>query len=340
VRALVLALALVPLLAAPAFASLESDVANAAGAGDYARVKALTEAGANLNVRDEEGYTPLIWAAQHGNTRVADYLIAHGANLNPLDKGGYTPLMWACQEGHFSMVALLLTKGANPWVRNWHGQTAMELAAMYSHDERIRDLFAKYQAKPPVAAAARPPAPGTAIAFNAPSMAGWKPNMGPMPSMPAPGSAPASGGAPSSGGAPMAGNPAALPVNGLAGTPGANNPVMGLAGTPGAAAPRPEIGGIAKVAALGKLAQVGAKATQMSTDFVKANITNPLALLDPDLLLAKDIGQAYIELARDQNLMNFKTSWDKVTASWGNRTGSKFTGTITETNQILKEAGL
>jgi hypothetical protein len=97
---------------------------------------------------------------------------------------------------------------------------------------------------------------------------------------------------------------------------------------------------LAKVAALKRLAEVGAKAGQMSADYVKANITNPMALMDPDLPLAKDIGQLYADLGRDQNLVRFRVGLDKVKASWNNRQESKFTGTIMEADQILKDAGM
>jgi hypothetical protein len=285
-----LAFALVLGVATPALASLESDVANAAGAGDYYMVKYLTESGANLNVRDEEGYTPLVWAAQHGNTRVADYLIAHGANLNPLDKGGYTPLMWACQEGHFSTVALLLEKGANPWVRNWRGQTAMDLAAMYGRDDRIREVLAKYGNRQ----AAQPP--GVGMAFNAPNMAGLR---------------------------------NASETNSVGGAP--SNPITRTMSEPNM---------LAKVAALKRLGEAGVKATQQVQTYVQANASNPMALMDPDLPLAKDIATMYAELVRDQNLVRFKTSLDKVKVSWNNRQDSKFTNLIREAEQILKDAGM
>lgn len=159
-----LALAL-PFVATPAFASLESDIAAASGNGDYYMVKALTESGANLNIPDYEGYTPLIWAAQHGHARICEYLIMHGANLNPLDRGGYTPLMWATQEGYFDVVQVLLAHGANANARGWNGRTAMDLA-YYSHDGRIRDLLYRYATgMKPTAAAPRP----SGVAMHAPS---------------------------------------------------------------------------------------------------------------------------------------------------------------------------
>lgn len=265
-------------LAAPAQASLESEIASAAGSGDFYLVKLLAESGANLNVRDEEGYTPLTWAAQHGNTRVAAYLIEHGANLNPLDRGGYTPLMWAAQEGHFSMVALLLERGANPFVRGPQGRTAFDLAG-YGRDGRIRELL--YKALSGTATKSTP-----------------------------------------------ARTPALQPV--AAATPA---PVMNaMAGR------EPDM--LVKAMTLKKLAEAGGRATQAVDTYVRANASNPMALLDPDILLGKEIATMYADLARNQQLLPFRKNLDKVKGMWNNRQDSRFTSYVTEADQILKESGV
>ena len=39
-------------------------------------------------------------------------LLEKGANINIKDKNGYTPLMWACKYNHTEIIELLLDKGA------------------------------------------------------------------------------------------------------------------------------------------------------------------------------------------------------------------------------------
>ena len=141
---LMAAMALVALLAGPApalahtndTADVNRDLMMATARGDLWRVKWLVENGANVNWRDEEGYTPMTWAAQHGHAPIVEYLASRFASVNPTDRAGYTPLMWAAQEGHVTTVEVLLKKGANPHVNDKRGATAMTLAR-WSGNERV-----------------------------------------------------------------------------------------------------------------------------------------------------------------------------------------------------------
>jgi len=74
-------------------------------------VELLIGAGANVNVRDRDGFTPLHWAA-YGFTQVAEVLLANGAKVNARDAWGRTPLGEARIEGHAGMVELLRKHGA------------------------------------------------------------------------------------------------------------------------------------------------------------------------------------------------------------------------------------
>ena len=59
-------------------------------------VRYLISKGADVNVRNRDGWTPLHWVAHlNEGIDVARYLIARGANLNATTNSGYTPLEWA-----------------------------------------------------------------------------------------------------------------------------------------------------------------------------------------------------------------------------------------------------
>ena len=54
----------------------------AAAGGDLAAVRHFLDDGADADVTNEEGWTPLMAAAQKGHMDIARLLIAHGANIN------------------------------------------------------------------------------------------------------------------------------------------------------------------------------------------------------------------------------------------------------------------
>ena len=54
----------------------------AAFEGDIEAVKQHLAAGADVNAKDEDGYTPLNFAAQQGHKEVVELLIAKGADVN------------------------------------------------------------------------------------------------------------------------------------------------------------------------------------------------------------------------------------------------------------------
>jgi ankyrin repeat protein len=56
---------------------------------------------------------PLISAAKRGNTEMVRLLIRAGANVNAKDEEYMTALMWALERGHRNVSRLLIHAGAN-----------------------------------------------------------------------------------------------------------------------------------------------------------------------------------------------------------------------------------
>jgi hypothetical protein len=74
-------------------------------------VKLLLEKGAELESKDNDGRTPLSWAAKNGHKAVVKLLLEKGAELESKDRvDGRTPLSWAAENGHSAVVKLLLEK--------------------------------------------------------------------------------------------------------------------------------------------------------------------------------------------------------------------------------------
>ena len=82
-------------------------------------VELLLKAGANANLQDDTGFTPLNTAAEHGHIEVMRLLLAHGADPNlacPSDQAstvnGQAPIHSAAIRGDVEMLRLLVDKGA------------------------------------------------------------------------------------------------------------------------------------------------------------------------------------------------------------------------------------
>ena len=70
-------------------------------------------AGADVEAEDNEGCTPLTWAAREGHAAVARALLQAGAGLTHCDNEGRAALHWAASGGHAAAVHVILAAGAN-----------------------------------------------------------------------------------------------------------------------------------------------------------------------------------------------------------------------------------
>jgi len=60
----------------------------------------LAEAGADLNITDDNGWTPLHWAAKTGDPVLIRTMVDNDADLLALDRDGETPLDVLVKYGH------------------------------------------------------------------------------------------------------------------------------------------------------------------------------------------------------------------------------------------------
>ena len=93
---------------------LDEQLCEAVDRGDTEQVRSLLADGANVNVTGKLlSATPLHRAAEPGNLRIAELLIARGADANAWDEGNATPLHRAAAAGRKEMVDLLIAHGAD-----------------------------------------------------------------------------------------------------------------------------------------------------------------------------------------------------------------------------------
>ena len=113
--------------------------------GNLDTVKALLDAGADVNQTSEYGWTALLVATHNRFYHLAVYLLEHGAKPNIANEGGWTPLYIATDnrniEGgdyptrkpdmdHLELIKRLLAAGANP---NLRMRSSTETRTVFTH---------------------------------------------------------------------------------------------------------------------------------------------------------------------------------------------------------------
>lgn len=78
-------------------------------AGEHANAQALIERGADVNQHDEQGWTPLNFAAGRGDLPMARLLVDKGAHPFNVGRDNRTPYTIALAAGHVEMVKFLRT---------------------------------------------------------------------------------------------------------------------------------------------------------------------------------------------------------------------------------------
>ena len=86
--------------------------------------------GADVNHRDNHGYSALYWASKQGNLDVVKCLLQRKAtDVNLTDTDGWSPLRMASKEGHIDIVKFLIQNGANINQRSNLGFLPIDCAA-------------------------------------------------------------------------------------------------------------------------------------------------------------------------------------------------------------------
>jgi ankyrin repeat protein len=118
----------------------------AAHRGDAKEVERLIRAGADVSIANNYGATPMMEAAMAGDAAVLKRLLKAGADVNSPNAEGQTALMAVARTGNVEAAKLLLAKGADVNAKEqWGGQTALMWAAAQMQPAMVQ-LLVKHRA--------------------------------------------------------------------------------------------------------------------------------------------------------------------------------------------------
>jgi uncharacterized protein len=121
----------------------ETPLADAAEEMDRAGIRALLEAGEDVNTPQVDGMTALLWAVHHDGFDTAKLLVDAGADVSAMNRYGVSPLSVACTNGNTAMVELLLEAGADPNTSLPGGETVLLTAARTGKVGPVKALIAR-----------------------------------------------------------------------------------------------------------------------------------------------------------------------------------------------------
>lgn len=122
-----------------------STIHSSARSGDMDAVQGFVSKGINVNIKDDNGNTPLIISAGYGHIGTVEYLLSKGADIHIKGANGYTALMYAAERNQDKIVTLLIDKGARIEEKSTDvmGNTPLGIAALGCADNAFRILVEK-----------------------------------------------------------------------------------------------------------------------------------------------------------------------------------------------------
>jgi len=119
------------------------DIFNVVGSGDLETLKKLISEGVDVEIKEECGDTPLIFASEYGLFEVVKYLIEEGnADVEAKNNHEENPLIMASIGGHLEIVKYLIEEcNVNVEVKDDCGYTPLMLASRNDHLEIVKYLI-------------------------------------------------------------------------------------------------------------------------------------------------------------------------------------------------------
>lgn len=108
---------------------------NSVKAADHSTMRELIKAGVDINQQDEQGWTPLNWAAGKGDIEMVRMLVENGADILKVGRDMRTPYMIALAAARVDVVKFLRDAEINKY-----GEIKQKREKLYCKAYHLRDL--------------------------------------------------------------------------------------------------------------------------------------------------------------------------------------------------------
>ncbi|KAK4418212.1 hypothetical protein Salat_2233900 [Sesamum alatum] len=113
----------------------------AARIDDVHAIKSCLARGADVNGKDQNGWTPLHRAAFKGHIESVKVLVSsQGARVDVVDGSGYTPLLRAVEAGNVEVAVYLLSRGAKTGLKSLDGRLPCDIECLKNHPSLVIPL--------------------------------------------------------------------------------------------------------------------------------------------------------------------------------------------------------
>lgn len=123
--------------------SLDDQLLEAAQHADKEAILTLLQQGANINVRDAQGRTPVMIATYQHNTDMVKTLLQAGADVNIRDNNKANPLLHSAAMGWLDILQLAIDAHADTTLTNRFGGISIIPASERGHVEIVRTLLTR-----------------------------------------------------------------------------------------------------------------------------------------------------------------------------------------------------